>query len=99
MWVDVLAQTGIIGFIPFALIWVRALQMIKRASYMYQGRERIIAQAFFYILLADVIRGLMGVSFIQPGVWLDLGLASLICSMTEVRSQRLQQLEKRVGYD
>ena len=99
MWVDVLAQTGIIGFIPFALIWVRALQMIKRASYMCQERERVVAQVFFYILLADMIRGLMGVSFIHPRVWLDLGLASLICSMTEVRSQRLQQLEKRVGYD
>jgi len=98
MWVNVLAQVGIIGFIPFVLIWIRSLQMAKGASYTCQGKEGILAQAIFYILLADVIRGLMGISFIHPRVWLHLGLASLICSISKVRAQGFQQGEK-VDYD
>ena len=78
MWLEVLVQSGVIGFLFFGLIWFQALRMMW--AVFRQGGEplRWLGFTFFFVLLATMIRGLMGGPFIFTLYWFYLGMASII---------------------
>ena len=78
MWLEVLVQSGAIGFLFFGLIWIQALRMMW--AVFRQGDEplRWLGFSFFFALLATMIRGLMGAPFIFTLYWFYLGMASII---------------------
>jgi len=78
MWLEVLVQSGTMGFLFFGLIWFQALRMMWVV--FRQGGEplRWLGFAFFFVLLATMIRGLMGGPFTFTLYWFYLGMASII---------------------
>jgi len=78
MWLEVLVQCGAVGFVFFGLIWFQALRMMW--AVFRQGGEplRWLGFAFFFVLLATMIRGLMGGPFIFTLYWFYLGMASIV---------------------
>ncbi|RLA95393.1 MAG: hypothetical protein DRG83_18695, partial [Deltaproteobacteria bacterium] len=78
MWLEVLVQLGVMGFLFFGLIWFQALRMMWVV--FRQGGEplRWLGFAFFFVLLATMIRGLMGGPFTFTLYWFYLGMASII---------------------
>lgn len=78
IWLEVLVQSGTIGFLFFGLIWFQALKMMW--AVFRQGGEPIkwLGFSFFFVLLTTTIRGLMGGPFTFPLYWFYLGMASII---------------------
>jgi len=90
MWLAVLVQCGAVGSIFFGLIWFQALRMMWVV--FRQGGEplRWLGFAFFFVLLATMIRGLMGGPFTFTLYWFYLGMASIIHRIA--RSEQHAQL-------
>lgn len=78
MWLAVLIQLGIVGFIFFALLWLQGLRMMHRAWRQGNLPLRALALGMFYVLLALVIRGFMGGPMHFTFYWFYLGLASIV---------------------
>ena len=78
MWLAVLAQVGVVGFLFFMLIWFHGLRMMYLAYYHAGWPLKGLALGVFYVLLDTMIRGTMGGPFIFPLYWFYLGLASMI---------------------
>jgi len=91
MWLEVLVQSGTIGFLFFGLIWFQALKMMW--AVFRRGDEPIkwLGFSFFFVLLATMIRGLMGGPFIFTLYWFYLGMASIIYRVA--RSEQHAHLE------
>ncbi len=79
IWLEILAQTGMVGFIFFSFMWIRGLQMMRETFSNAEDRFRGLALAFWYVLVATMIRGFMdSPSFILPQYWFYLGMTSII---------------------
>jgi hypothetical protein len=83
IWLEVLVQSGVIGFLIFALIWFQALRMMW--NLFRQGKDPLgwLSFAFFFVLLASMIHGIMGGPFTFPLYWFYLGMASTIYGLTK----------------
>ncbi len=83
MWLEVLVQLGVVGFVFFGLIWVQGLRMMRAMA--FQGPEplRWLGLAFFHVLLATMIRGFMGGPFTFTLYWFYLGMASLVHNLAQ----------------
>jgi len=90
MWLAVLVQCGAVGSIFFGLIWFGALRMMW--VIFRRGGEpwRFLGFAFFFVLLATMIRGLMGGPFTFTLYWFYLGVASIV--YRAARSEQYAQL-------
>jgi len=88
IWLEILVQTGIVGFVFVSFIWVRGLSMMRQAFYNGEDLFRGLALAFWYVLVTAMIRGFMdGPSFIFPQYWFYLGLTSIIYNTCMRRGQ------------
>jgi len=81
MWTNALAEMGVVGFIPLLLLWTMALTRIRigyrRLSGTYSG---VLLQAFFYVLVAEVISSMTTYIFANTMRWFHLSMAFLILS-------------------
>lgn len=80
MWLAILSQLGAVGFLFFGLLWIQGLRMMHLVFRRAHPKRLLRGPAFglFYVLLATVIRGLMGGPFTFVLYWFYLGLASVI---------------------
>lgn len=78
IWLEVLVQLGAVGFFFYGLIWLRALRMLR--AVFLKGREPIrwLGLSFMFVVLAMMIRGLMGGPFTLLLIWFYLGMASIV---------------------
>jgi hypothetical protein len=81
IWLEVLVQSGALGLFFFGLTWFQALRMI-RSSFRRSGEPlRWLCFALFFVLLATIIRGLMGGPFTFTLYWFYLGLTSIVYNL------------------
>lgn len=78
MWLGVLVQLGVVGLFVFTLLWLWGLRMMHRLFRQGDPPLRALGLGMFYVLLALMIRGLMGGPFTFTNYWFYLGLASMV---------------------
>jgi len=89
IWLEALVQTGIIGFMFYGLLWLQGLRMMRRVFRQGQDPLRVLALGLFYVLLAMMIRGLMGGPFHFTLYWFYLGLASMVYRLYRIEHEAL----------
>jgi hypothetical protein len=79
MWVGVLAELGIVGFLATAGVWLSMLRQLGRAARSARPRDylSVIMIAFFYVIMADVLISLFHHGLAQTQLWFNLGIASM----------------------
>lgn len=78
IWLEVLVQLGAVGFFFFGLMWLLGLKTMGWVFHKSEGPLRWAALGFFFVLLATMIRGVMGGPFTFTLYWFYLGMASMI---------------------
>lgn len=80
MWILLLAELGIIGFLAAAAVWLSLLIRLGRVAARLARPEdafSVIMVAFFYVVLADLIQSLAHGSLVETKLWFELGLANM----------------------
>jgi len=78
VWVNILAETGIVGFSTYLSIWLTSLRIIRKRFRQSTGIYKFLFLTWFYILLSDMISSSFNLSIAHPQRWFDLSIASLI---------------------
>lgn len=78
IWLEVLVQLGIVGFLLFGIIWLRALRTMRETFQHRNETIKWVGLAFSYVLLATMINGFEGGPFTFPLYWFYLGISSIV---------------------
>lgn len=78
IWLRVLVDLGSVGFFFFGLIWFQALRMMWSIFRRSKEPWKFLGFAFFFVLLATMIRGTMSGSFAFTLYWFYLAMASIV---------------------
>lgn len=78
MWLEVLVQMGILGLLIFSRMWICGLKMVYLVSLEKNNYLRGLGLGALFVILINMILGLMGPPFIFVGYWFYLWLASII---------------------
>lgn len=90
MWIRLLSETGILGFLTF-VVWL--LVMLQGAWILYRstvGIQGVIGLAGILALLAQIIEGFSLDSFALPQLWIMLGLVSASLTLPLFKSSPLE---------
>jgi len=91
MWLEVLVQVGLLGFVFFLLLWLRGLRLMGNMLWQAEGALKGLALGLFYVLLATMIHGLMEGPFTFVLYWFYLGLASVVYRLHRRRHETFER--------
>lgn len=76
IWLQILAEAGLLGFVGLTVVWISAFQLLNRARELSSGPDRLLMRSMFYVLVVTFFTSLMNTSLIHPQNWIVLGLCS-----------------------
>lgn len=91
MWLQALAEMGLLGFFSMLGIYFSLLRQIRRNEQSVDQTGKALLRGFFYVLVADMIRGFMGGTYFHTFYWFNLAFACLVLHLVHYPSKSSEE--------